>query len=150
MLALELAEVELDFTELLRAATLFALECLVEECFAVECFAVDFFPVAAFAGALTTGSLDELAAEFALNCGAAKAAASDVVTRIFPKRFIIRFKPRTSLNCFCLAKLSFARLQRCQPVIVHSLSQSSARHIINDLYKASSSHLIRDHTSLAE
>src|SRR5580692_8552883 len=121
MLALELAEVELDFTELLRAATLFALECLVEECFAVECFAVDFFPVAAFAGALTTGSLDELAAEFALNCGAAKAAASDVVTRIFPKRFIIRFKPRTSLNCFRLAKLSFARLfQRCQPVIVHS------------------------------
>jgi hypothetical protein len=118
MLALELGEVELDFTELLRAATLFVLECLVAECFAVECFAVDFLAAAVFAGALTTRSLDELAAEFALNSGAAKAAASDVVTRIFPKRFIIRFKPRTSFNRFRLAKISFARLfQRCQPVL---------------------------------
>ena len=83
-------EVELDFTALLRAVALFALECLLVECFAVECFAVDFFAVAVFAGALTTGSLDELAAELELNSGAAKAAASTVVTKNFPERFIIR------------------------------------------------------------
>jgi hypothetical protein len=110
MLALELVEVALDFTELLRETRLFVLECLAAECLTVECFAVDFLAAAVFAGALTTGSLDELAAGFALNSGVAKAAASDVVTRIFSKRFIIRFKPRTSFNCFRLAKISFAQL----------------------------------------
>ena len=97
------------FTEFL-AARLLALERLAAEC-RVERFAVDFFAEDVFAGALTIASdslldglLDKLAAEFAPNCGAAKTAASDVITRTFPKRFIIRFKPRTSFNCFRPAK----------------------------------------------
>jgi hypothetical protein len=103
------------FAELLRAARLLALECLAAECL-TERFVVDFFAEDVFAGALTIASdslldalLDKLAAEFALNSGTAKAAASDVITRTFPKRFIIRFKPRTSSNCSALAKNSFAR-----------------------------------------
>jgi hypothetical protein len=84
------------FAELL-AAMLFALECLAE-CLTEECFAVDFFAEDVFAGTLTIASADSLleallatAAEFALNSGAAKAAASDVITRIFSKQVIIRF-----------------------------------------------------------